>query len=147
MRFRATVVTAPEFELPEYKRIPVQLPDDEGDARQRSMRRWNGCAINPPISSTSPERGVAMEDFAVIDFEGSDRRQSRSARSCRRRARICRAERSSGCGSRRIIFCRSFASRWSGRSLARRAACRWNFRRISRAKELGGQDRRTTRSR
>src|ERR1044071_9167682 len=27
MRFRATVVTAPEFELPEYKEIPVQLPD------------------------------------------------------------------------------------------------------------------------
>src|ERR1043166_4308879 len=27
MRFRATVVTAPEFELPEYNNIPVQLPD------------------------------------------------------------------------------------------------------------------------
>ena len=27
MRFRATVVTAPEFELPDYKEIPVQLPD------------------------------------------------------------------------------------------------------------------------
>src|ERR1700704_3509853 len=27
MRFRATVVTAPEFELPEYKNIPVQLPE------------------------------------------------------------------------------------------------------------------------
>src|ERR671937_517615 len=27
MRFRATVVTAPEFELPDYKQIPVQLQD------------------------------------------------------------------------------------------------------------------------
>src|SRR5438094_45370 len=27
MRFRATVVTAPEFELPDYKKIPVQLPE------------------------------------------------------------------------------------------------------------------------
>src|SRR4030088_3753839 len=27
LRFRATVVTAPEFELPEYKNIPVQLPE------------------------------------------------------------------------------------------------------------------------
>src|SRR6202040_706500 len=26
MRFRATVVTAPEFKLPEYKSIPVELP-------------------------------------------------------------------------------------------------------------------------
>ena len=30
MRFRATVVTAPEFELPDYTSIPVQLPDDKG---------------------------------------------------------------------------------------------------------------------
>src|SRR5947199_3226066 len=27
MRFRATVVIAPEFELPDYKNIPVQLPN------------------------------------------------------------------------------------------------------------------------
>src|SRR3954471_14463570 len=27
MRFRATVVTAPEFELPDYKEIPVQVPE------------------------------------------------------------------------------------------------------------------------
>src|SRR6266481_9152828 len=27
MRFRATVVTAPEFDLPNYKNIPVELPD------------------------------------------------------------------------------------------------------------------------
>src|SRR6266700_7843379 len=27
MRFRATVVTAPDFELPDYKNIPVQAPD------------------------------------------------------------------------------------------------------------------------
>ena len=27
MRFQATVVTAPEFKLPDYKNIPVQLPD------------------------------------------------------------------------------------------------------------------------
>src|SRR5213078_3733916 len=29
MRFRATVVTAPEFELPDYKTIPVELPSAE----------------------------------------------------------------------------------------------------------------------
>src|ERR1700750_1012923 len=27
MRFRATVVTAPEFDLPDYKNIPVQIPE------------------------------------------------------------------------------------------------------------------------
>src|SRR5947208_4795024 len=29
MRFRATVVTAPEFDLPDYKNIPVELPSAE----------------------------------------------------------------------------------------------------------------------
>ena len=38
MRFRATVVTAPEFDLPEYKNIPVQLPDARV-SRQMSMQR------------------------------------------------------------------------------------------------------------
>ena len=35
------------------------------------MPRWNDCAINRPILSMSPDRGLEMEDFAVIDFEGS----------------------------------------------------------------------------
>src|SRR5438270_13020152 len=29
LRFRATVITAPEFKLPDYKNIPVELPADE----------------------------------------------------------------------------------------------------------------------
>src|SRR5213595_2702533 len=29
MRFRATVVTAPEFDLPDYKNIPIELPSAE----------------------------------------------------------------------------------------------------------------------
>ncbi len=33
MRFRATVVTAPEFELPDYQNIPVQVPEC-GDRRR-----------------------------------------------------------------------------------------------------------------
>src|SRR6185437_7410825 len=43
LRFRATVVTAPEFELPEYKNIPVQLPattvdDSEVDTAIERLR-------------------------------------------------------------------------------------------------------------
>lgn len=70
MRFRATVVTAPEFELPEYKNIPVQLP---------------GTEVNPADIDTAIERlrdqvadfidvadrELAMGDFAVIDFTGA----------------------------------------------------------------------------
>ena len=70
MRFRATVVTAPEFELPEYKNIPVQLPstkvaEEDVDLALERLREQSADFVDVP------ERGLQMEDFAVIDFEGS----------------------------------------------------------------------------
>ena len=70
MRFRATVVTAPEFELPDYKKIPVQLPetkvsDAEVDATLERLRDQSADFVDVP------GRGLQMGDFAVIDFEGS----------------------------------------------------------------------------
>jgi trigger factor len=69
MRFRATVVTAPEFELPEYKNISVQLPDAkvsdaEIDAALERLRDQAADFVDVP------ERELQMGDFAVIDFEG-----------------------------------------------------------------------------
>ena len=70
MRFRATVVTAPEFELPEYRNIQVQLPDTkvsevEVDAALERLREQSA-----DFADVS-ERGLQMEDFAVLDFEGA----------------------------------------------------------------------------
>ncbi len=70
MRFRATVVTTPEFDLPEYKNISVQLPetnvsDAEVDAALERLRDQSADFVD------APERGLQMGDFAVIDFEGS----------------------------------------------------------------------------
>jgi trigger factor len=70
MRFRATVVTAPEFELPEYRNIQVQLPDTkvseaEVDAALERLREQSADFADVP------ERGLQMEDFAVLDFEGA----------------------------------------------------------------------------
>src|SRR5437016_11744090 len=70
MRFRATVVTAPEFELPEYRNIPVQLPDTkvseaEIDAALERLREQSADFADVP------ERGLQMEDFAVLDCEGA----------------------------------------------------------------------------
>jgi trigger factor len=70
MRFRATVVTAPEFELPDYKNIPVQLPEtkvSEADVEAALERLRDQSADFVDV----PGRGVEMEDFVVIDFEGS----------------------------------------------------------------------------
>jgi trigger factor len=70
MRFRATVVTAPEFELPDYKNIQVELPPaevtaEEVDAALERVRDQGADFIDVP------ERALAMEDFAVLDFDGS----------------------------------------------------------------------------
>ena len=70
MRFQATVVTAPEFKLPDYKNIPVQLPDmkvseEEIDATIDRLRDQTADFVDVP------ERSAQMEDFAVIDFEGT----------------------------------------------------------------------------
>jgi trigger factor len=70
MRFRATVVTTPEFELSEYKNISVQLPetnvsDSEIDLAIERLRDQSAEFVDVP------ERGLEMGDFAVIDFEGS----------------------------------------------------------------------------
>src|SRR6266702_4692398 len=69
MRFRATVVTAPEFELPDYKNIPVTLPDTkvseaEIDAALERLREQAADFVDVP------DRGLQMGDFVVIDFDG-----------------------------------------------------------------------------
>lgn len=70
MRFRATVVTAPEFELPDYKGIAVELPPAEVteadiDKALEALREQSADFTDVP------ERPLAMEDFAVVDFDGS----------------------------------------------------------------------------
>src|SRR5256885_7590677 len=70
MRFRVTVVTAPEFELPDYKNIPVQLPDGkvsnaEVEAAIERLRDQSADFV------VVPERALKMGDSAVLDFEGS----------------------------------------------------------------------------
>jgi trigger factor len=70
MRFRATVVTAPEFELPEYKNIPVQLPDsavNEADIDTAIERLRDQSADFVDVA----DRELAMGDFAVLDFTGA----------------------------------------------------------------------------
>jgi len=70
MRFKATVVTAPEFELPDYKKIPVQLPDtavNEADVDAAIERLRDQTADFVDVA----ERELAMGDFAVLDFTGA----------------------------------------------------------------------------
>jgi trigger factor len=70
MRFQATVVTAPEFKLPDYKKISVELPDAkvteaEIEATIERLRDQTADFVD------APDRAAQMEDFVVIDFEGT----------------------------------------------------------------------------
>ena len=70
MRFRATVVTAPEFELPDYKNIPVQLPatavsEAEVDAAIERLRDQAADFVDVK------DRELAMGNFAVLDYTGA----------------------------------------------------------------------------
>src|SRR5213082_4013386 len=71
MRFRATVITAPEFDLPDYKNITVQLPplevtEEEVNTAMERLRDQSADFVE-----VEPERPLQMDDFAVIDFEGT----------------------------------------------------------------------------
>ena len=70
MRFSATVVTAPKFELPKYKGIPVEVPDakvsePEIDAAIERLRDQSADFTD------IPDRALEEGDFAVIDFDGA----------------------------------------------------------------------------
>jgi trigger factor len=67
MRFTATLITAPEFELPDYKGIQVDLPpaeptDQELEKSLQSIRERHATF------SDLEGRPLQMQDFAVIDY-------------------------------------------------------------------------------
>ena len=71
MRFRATVITAPEFDLPNYKNIPVELPPAEVTKADVDTALERLRDQSADFTDVTPPRPLAMEDFAVIDFDGS----------------------------------------------------------------------------
>ena len=67
MRFTATLITSPEFELPEYKGISVKIPpsgitDHELDLSLQKLRERHATF------SDVEGRPLEMDDFAVIDY-------------------------------------------------------------------------------
>jgi trigger factor len=70
MRFTATLITSPEFELPDYKGIHVKVPptevtDQEVDQGLQNLRERHATF------SDVEGRSLEMNDFAVIDYAAS----------------------------------------------------------------------------
>ncbi|HEY5705944.1 MAG TPA: trigger factor [Terrimicrobiaceae bacterium] len=70
MRYRATVVTAPEFELPDYSSIPAEIGrekiTDEGVSLMIDKLREPHATYTPVEG-----RSLAMGDYAVLDYAAS----------------------------------------------------------------------------
>jgi len=67
MRFTATLITSPEFELPEYKGIQLKIPsgevtDEELEQSLQKLRERHATF------SDVEGRALEMDDFAVIDY-------------------------------------------------------------------------------
>lgn len=70
MRYKATVVTAPEFELPDYSSIPVELAKEE--VTDEHVQKWIDQLREPHATYTPVEdRPVAMGDYAVVSYSGT----------------------------------------------------------------------------
>jgi trigger factor len=70
MRFEATVVMSPEFKLPDYKKISVELPgtdvtEEEINGTLERLRDQTADFVD------APDRAAQLEDFVVLDFEGT----------------------------------------------------------------------------
>jgi trigger factor len=67
MRFTATLITAPEFELPDYKGIQVKVPSGEVTDQEVEQALQNLRERHATFSDVQG-RGLEMGDFAVIDY-------------------------------------------------------------------------------
>lgn len=71
LSFSATVVTVPEFDLPEYKGIAISVPsvdvaESEVDQALESMRERMADFVD-----LKEDRGAQMGDFLVVDYKGT----------------------------------------------------------------------------
>jgi trigger factor len=67
MRFTATLITSPEFDLPDYKGIQVKVPSDEVTDQELEKGLQNLRERNATFSDVEG-RPLEMNDFAVIDY-------------------------------------------------------------------------------
>jgi trigger factor len=67
MRFTATLITSPEFELPEYKGIQVKVPPNEVTDQEVEQNLQKLRERHATFSDVEG-RALEMNDFAVIDY-------------------------------------------------------------------------------
>jgi trigger factor len=67
MRFTATLITAPEFELPDYKGIPVRIPSTDV-SEQEVQKGMDNLRESRATFSDVEGKALDVGDYAVIDY-------------------------------------------------------------------------------
>jgi trigger factor len=70
MRFTATLITSPEFELPDYKGIHVKVPPEEVTGHELERALQNIRERHATFSDVEG-RTLEMDDFAVVDYSAT----------------------------------------------------------------------------
>ena len=71
LSYSATLVTVPEFELPEYKGIAVSVPPADIHESDVDDVMENLRARMADFLDLTEDRGAAMEDFIIVDYIGT----------------------------------------------------------------------------
>src|SRR5260221_14002423 len=69
LQFAATLETAPEFELPEYKGMPVKI--EERNVTDDDVERALDALRQPRASFQTVQRAVQTGDIAVVNYSGT----------------------------------------------------------------------------
>jgi trigger factor len=69
LQFAATMETAPEFELPEYKGIPVKR--EARTVTEDDVTRALDALRQQQVSFTTVQRPIQSGDFAVVNYSGT----------------------------------------------------------------------------
>src|SRR5205823_12315144 len=69
LQFAATIETAPEFELPEYKGIPVKR--EARSASDEDVERALNALRDPQVSFKTVDRPVQQGDIVAVNYQGT----------------------------------------------------------------------------
>ncbi|MEO6740974.1 MAG: trigger factor [Chthoniobacteraceae bacterium] len=71
LKFRATLVLQPEFDVPDYKGVPVSVPSTEVTDADVDESIENLREQQADFPDVTPARPAAMEDYVVVDYDGT----------------------------------------------------------------------------
>ena len=69
--FSATLITVPEFDVPEYKGVAIEVPSEEIQASEVDSALEDLRDRRADFVDIEEDRGAQMDDFVVVDYKGS----------------------------------------------------------------------------